>query len=286
MSTIFRKHWTSAVGICAGLTLGLSASMTGAVAFEYQMQTRYAASMAGFKFAHFSFNLDLAGDRYSVTSVGRARGLAWLFTNAEGQAKTHGEISGGKLFPATYSMTSQDKGKNSSAAIRYAKSKLGSFSADPPFKDNQGRVKLNKPSLNGTVDPLTAMLAGFGAEKFHPDVCNKTIRVFDGWQQFDLALRFAKVENLSIAGYRGPAIACSMRYTPIGGYKPALQGVTHLIRGNHKMWLVPTNVHRGLVLARLDVDTIMGPLRLSLTNLTLTQQVAAAADSKPIVQAN
>ena len=247
-----------------------------ATAFDYNMQTRYAASMAGFKFANFSFDLSLIGDQYKVTSEGRARGLAWLFTNAQGTAETSGRIIGSKLLPSQYLMTSRDRGKSSAADIIYRNKSVAAFSAQPPFKDADVRVPLTNENLNRTIDPLTAMLAGFGIARFDKSACQKTISVFDGWQQFDLKLSFHGVEEISIAGYRGPAIACAMRYRPIGGHKPALQGVLHLSNGSHRLWLVPTNTDRGLVLAKMSIDTIMGPLRVSLTNLTLTRRIAAA----------
>lgn len=67
-----------------------------------------------------------------------------------------------------------------------------------------------------TVDQVT-MMASMMTVAANP--CNQTVRVFlEGRTRFDLNLSPSGTQNVNLAGYRGSAIRCSVRFAPIAGF--------------------------------------------------------------------
>ena len=74
-------------------------------------------------------------------------------------------------------------------------------------------------------------------------VCNRTLRVFDGKQRFDLALSPKRTEKLGAGapdGLPDTATVCRVAYKPIGGYRRETYAVQFLQESDGiEAWLVP-----------------------------------------------
>src|SRR5258708_16304406 len=59
------------------------------------------------------------------------------------------------------------------------------------------------------------------AELMSPDTCRTAAGIFDGRLRYDLKLDFKRMETVKAEkGYHGPAIVCSIFFTPVAGYIP------------------------------------------------------------------
>jgi hypothetical protein len=75
-----------------------------------------------------------------------------------------------------------------------------------------------------TVDQVT-MMASMMVVAANP--CNQTVRVFlEGRTRFDLALSPSGTQNVNLAGFRGAAQRCSVRFTPIAGFPDPMDATT------------------------------------------------------------
>ena len=55
-----------------------------------------------------------------------------------------------------------------------------------------------------------------------PAACNRTVRVFDGWQRYDVKLSFKESKHVqgATAAYSGEVFVCAARYVPVAGHRP------------------------------------------------------------------
>jgi hypothetical protein len=109
----------------------------------------------------------------------------------------------------------------------------------PPKKGGRRRVPVTREQLDDVLDPLSALFLHAGAG---PQVCDETMRVYDGVLRFDIVLTPKRAEQLpndAPAGLSGPAAVCNVKFVPVGGYKPDNAAVRYLAQTDEiEAWLV------------------------------------------------
>lgn len=112
-----------------------------------------------------------------------------------------------------------------------------------------------------TVDQVT-MIASMMTVASNP--CNQTVRVFlEGRTRFDLTLSPSGNQNVNLAGYKGSAIRCSVRFTPIAGFPDPMDAATL------SFLFAPTNGVFVPVQIQMPTDEA-GIVRLEARRLTVT----------------
>src|SRR5690606_20348725 len=95
-------------------------------------------------------------------------------------------------------------------------------STDPVVGNIPGRVPLRSAHQKDVVDPSSAMIIPLGRAHTSDGnrACNRTVRVFDGWQRFDVRLSYRRTEQVSTADgkYAATAFVCAARYVPVAGH--------------------------------------------------------------------
>jgi len=99
------------------------------------------------------------------------------------------------------------------------------LSMAPKKKPTPQEIPITKEQLAGVLDPISAafLLAHSQNSDGDLEVCDRTIRVFDGAWRFDLVLtpkRKVRVQKEASTGYSGYAAVCRVRFKPISGYRP------------------------------------------------------------------
>jgi hypothetical protein len=111
-----------------------------------------------------------------------------------------------------------------------------------------------------TVDQVT-MMASMMVVAANP--CNQTVRVFlEGRTRFDLNLSPSGTQAVNLAGFRGNAIRCSVRFNPIAGFPDPMDAT------NMTFLFAPTNGVFVPVQIQMPTDEA-GIVRLEARRLTM-----------------
>jgi Protein of unknown function (DUF3108) len=155
-----------------------------------------------------------AGDTYRGTASHRLTGLARQLAGSKQDFNysVSGIVDGdGKLRPRSYRHTG---GKRNRVVSVDFGDRAVTTTANPPM--GMGVPPASPAQKLNTVDQVT-MMASMMTVAANP--CNQTVRVFlEGRTRFDLNLSPSGTQNVNLAGYRGSAVRCSVRFTPIAGF--------------------------------------------------------------------
>jgi hypothetical protein len=127
-------------------------------------------------------------------------------------------------------------------------------------------VPITVDDTREVVDPLSAFLVAVGPlEKVDGETaCNRTVKVFDGWQRFDLRLSYKETRTIKGRGqgYAGDVYRCQARYVPISGHRENTKSVKQMVDNQRlEVWLAPIAGTQMLVPYKILIgDTNLGDL--------------------------
>jgi len=252
---------------------------------DTRIEGRYAISIAGLTIGTVAVVLDVRTDGYVVAGSAKLTGVVRAIASAHGTAAVRGNIVGARLVPQSYVMTAESQKKTDEVRIAMANGTVRDFSAVPPLQPEPDRVPLSEAHLKGVLDPLSAALfivPGTG-DVLSPEVCNRTIAVFDGRYRYEVEFSFVRIESVSGAkGYSGQTVLCNVAYRPIAGHRTT-KTATRYEHGNDKIriWFAPIPGTRALVPYRATVGTVLGNLVLQTTAFNTEEKERAAATPAP-----
>jgi hypothetical protein len=204
---------------CALLALALSSPLSASaqeagpgdlqgVTIEYNLIAK------GINVGTGTYSYAFSGDTYRGTASHRLTGLARQLAGS--RQDFNYSVSGvvgadGKLRPRSY--RHQGGRRNRVVSVDFGASAV-TTTANPPM--GMGVPPASASQKLNTVDQVT-MMASMMTVAANP--CNQTVRVFlEGRTRFDLVLSPSGNQNVNLAGYRGSAIRCSVRFNPIAGF--------------------------------------------------------------------
>ena len=123
----------------------------------------------------------------------------------------------------------------------------------------------------GTGNPIAA------------EACDRTLSIFDGRLRYDLKLAFKRLDAVHAEkGYSGPAVVCSVKFSPLAGYIPSRTAIKYLARQHDiEIWLAPIAGTRVLVPFRAEGPTPIGKAVLQATHFVAVAHPSHAAADKP-----
>jgi hypothetical protein len=244
------------------LTAALADACGGLTRAQGRLDASYAVTLAGVPIGKGGWTIDIQEDQYSATASGATSGLMMVFASGQGTSVVRGTVSGGQPIPSTYvSKIVADK-KTDDVRISFAGGAVKEYVADPPTMPSPDRVPVTEAHRRGVSDPMTASLirvAGNG-DTFVPEVCQRTIPVFDGRMRYDLQLGFKHLDKVSAdKGYQGTVVVCSVAFVPIAGHVPERSVIRYLVaQRDMEMWLAPLAGTRLMVPYRASIPTPIG----------------------------
>jgi Protein of unknown function (DUF3108) len=161
-----------------------------------------------------TYGYSFSGNTYRGTASHRLTGLARQLAGS--RQDFNYSVSGivtpdGKLRPRSY--RHQGGKRNRVVTVDFG-DRAVTTTANPAM--GMGVPPATAAQKLNTVDQVT-MIASMMMVASNP--CNQTVRVFlEGRTRFDLSLSPSGTQNVNLAGYRGPASRCSVRFTPIAGF--------------------------------------------------------------------
>lgn len=203
----------------AAAVLAIAAPNTALAASSDAMSLRseFATSLYGVVLARSSFQSRIDRDGFEISGELSSSGVAKVFDDTRARASASGRFENGGPVPRNYVVDYTSGNKKKRTTISFANGAVVSAENTPPVRTNRKDwIKVEPEHLAGVVDPFSAALVRADSPS---DVCNRTIRVFDGALRADLRLKPAGFGKASVPGYKGDTVKCTASFVPVSGYR-------------------------------------------------------------------
>ncbi len=216
-----RTSWTFLLAALAVLVQGAGSAEAGGAA---RSTTDYSVRFLGLPIARAAFTTVIDGASYRIDGQVRSAGLAEIFDSTRGTAQVSGVVKPDRLQARSFVMSYRSGGKSSRTEVRLSNGNVQSASQTPKEKPHgEDWIALSRSDLLSVLDPISGLVVPAGTP-----VCPRTVAVFDGQTRADFVLRPAGRQPFSTTGYRGEAIACTVRFVPKAGYRKGNRSVSYL----------------------------------------------------------
>lgn len=230
-------------------------------------RAEYRISFLGFRIASSSFSSNFSGDTFHLEGRIESAGLARLFDRTTAATRVTGRMDGHGVEPLEYQLMYVSGGERKRTEIRFADGEVTETDIHPPPKPRgKDWVPLGANDLKAVFDPITATILRAASPE---DVCNRTIRAYDGEIRVDLRLRHAGMKPFSTNGFRGVAVACTASFRPVSGYRKGRRALEFMQRRSRiEIAFAPVGADGIYAPVMATVDTEIGPVRLHATRFS------------------
>lgn len=210
-----------ALAITAG---GLLAGSVAASADAGSGATTYSIRYLGLSIARAEFTTTMDGRDYTISGKLRSAGLAEVFDSTRGTATVRGTVESDRLQAKSYVISYKSGKKASRTEIDFRGGDVIATRNRPkPKPHGKGWIDLAQGDLQAVLDPVSSLIVPAGTP-----VCPRTVPIYDGETRADLELTPAGRQPFSTHGFRGEAIACSVRFVPKAGYRKGNDAIAYL----------------------------------------------------------
>jgi len=249
--------------LAAAGALALAAGLSGVAWAQGKLEARYTATLAGIPIGQGSWVIDIEESRYTAAASGATTGLVRTFTGGRGSSAAKGTTNGtGKLLSSVFASTIATRKKTDEVRLSIANGAVKDLKLDPPADHDPERVPITEAHRHGVTDPMSAMLlrAPGNGDPLKPEVCARTLAIFDGRLRYDLKLAFKRMDSVKAEkGYAGPVVVCSVRFAPIAGFIPSRSAIRYITKlHDMEIWFAPMAGTRVLVPFRAQGPTPIG----------------------------
>ncbi len=239
---------------------------SGAWAADMTLKADYLITIAGITIGKVDAEGRFTNSGYAATISGQTYGVSRFVSDAHAVLAGNGRIRGSHVTPATYKLDTDEKGFRTHVSMAMRGGSIVDLSAAPHLLPSPDRVPVTPSHKRNVVDPVGAFmvtvdrpLAVTGGS-----ACNRTIRIFDGWQRYDVKLTYKESRHVNSdnpRAYSGEVFVCGARYVPVAGHRPDRDSVQYMADNKRlEVWLVPVDGTRVLVPYRILIGTQMGDL--------------------------
>jgi hypothetical protein len=259
-------RWVAA-SLCAGAWMAAAVQPAAA---QGKLEAQYEASLAGIPVGRGAWNIEIGEDSYAAAASGGTSGFLKTIANGSGTGASQGRVVNGALVPQAYQASTTTSKKSETIHITLMGGNVKEFGIEPVPPVDADRIPITDAHKKGVFDPMTSSLLRVpgNADPVGPDACRAGAAVFDGRMRYDLKLDFKRMETVKADhGYRGPAVVCSVYFTPIAGYIPDRPVIKYLAgQRNIEIAFAPILGTRILVPFRMLIPTPLGTAMLEATS--------------------
>src|ERR1700682_2070768 len=234
-----------------------------------RLDAHYEATLAGIPVGKGAWTIDISDDQFSASAVGGTSGLLKAFAGGTGTGAAQGRVVNGALVATNYSATTTTSKKSEAIRMVLTNGNIKEFPIEPEPPVDPDRIPVTDAHRRGVFDPMTgSMLRVPGtSDPLSPEACRTGAGIFDGRMRYDIKLDFKRMENVRAEkGYRGPAVVCSIYFTPVAGYIPDRPVIKYLAaQRNIEIAFAPVAGTRILVPFRMVIPTPFGIAMLEAT---------------------
>jgi hypothetical protein len=252
-------------GLCAGafILVAPHASAQG------RLDAHYEATLSGIPVGKGAWTIDISDDQFSAAASGGTSGLLKAFAGGSGTGAAQGRVVNGAPVATNYSASTTTSKKTEAIRMVLTNGTIKEYAIEPEPPVDADRLPVTEAHRRGIYDPMTgSMLRVAGtADPLSPDACRTGAPIFDGRMRYDLKLDFKRMETVKAEkGYHGPAVVCSLYFSPVAGYIPDRPAIKYLAaQRNIEIAFVPVAGTRILVPFWVKVPTPLGPAMLEAT---------------------
>jgi Protein of unknown function (DUF3108) len=268
----------------AALALATADAGTSAVWGQGRLEARYQATLGGLPLGKGAWQIDVREDQFSAALSGTTSGFLQVIANTQGTSAVRGTMSGGQPVGATYASSIVTGKKMDEVRMLMSGGSVKEFMAEPPTLPVPTRVPVTEAHRRNVTDPMTAAIIRVpgNGDTFSPDICKRTLSIFDGRLRYDLQLSFKRLEKVkSEKGYQGSVVVCAVYFSPVAGYVPGRAVIKYLIeQRDAEIWLAPIAGTRLMVPYRISIPTPLGMGVVEATQFVSIPQPASASSIK------
>jgi hypothetical protein len=258
-----------ALRVWGGLFAGALMLLAAPASAQGRLEAHYEATLAGIPVGRGAWTIDIADDQFTASAFGGTAGLLKAFAGGTGTGASQGRVVGGALVPTNYSATTTTSKKSEAIHMVLTGGNVREYAIEPEPPVDPDRIPVTDAHRRGVYDPMTgSMLRVPGtADPLSPDACRTGAAIFDGRMRYDLKLDYKRMETVKAEkGYHGPAVVCSIFFTPVAGYIPDRPVIKYLAaQRNIEIAFAPVAGTRVLVPFRLVIPTPFGTAMLEAT---------------------
>ncbi|WP_119389857.1 DUF3108 domain-containing protein [Taklimakanibacter lacteus] len=204
----------------AAILLAYAFEGSAVAAQKGRVKAGYVVEVGGISVLKMSYDAALTERAYQSKATVKTKGLAGLFSDYRMDMTATGAVVGNDPRPSWFRSRAEKKDKNKTIELSWRDGEPPSIDPSPDADDKR---LFGDAVIASLVDPLSMIVRLTALQEDRP--CQTVERVFDGKEVYDLKFELAgKVTIGSEEGgnYRGPALKCSVTYTPVAG-RPAVR---------------------------------------------------------------
>lgn len=210
---------TATAALLAGLCATAPAHAGGA-----ESTTSYSVRFLGFQVARAAFKTVVDGRDYTISGTARSAGIVAIFDSTHASARVSGIVKPDRLQARSFLVSYTSGKKKSRTEVTFRNGNVTATSQEPREKSHgKDWVALSRADLKAVLDPVSGLIVPAGTP-----VCPRTIPVFDGETRADIKLMPTGRQPFSTDGFKGEAIACSVRFVPRAGYRKTNSSIEYL----------------------------------------------------------
>jgi hypothetical protein len=261
-----RRNFVTAVAAGA---IVLAGSSPGASA-ETALKASYTISISGLTIGKAEADSRFTDSGYAAVVKGMTSGISRLFSNARATMLGSGHFSGTRIVPTSYNMETSERGFETHVRMSMRSGTVTDLLAIPRLREVPDRVQVSPDDTRNVVDPLGAFFIVTDRPGLPEGgkVCDRTIKVFDGWQRFDIGLAYKQTRLVTGVGdaYDGTVVACTAQYIPVAGHRQNHEATKYMAENKRlEVWYAPVSEMPLLVPYRILIGTKYGDLIITST---------------------
>jgi hypothetical protein len=270
----------------AGLVL-LSAS--AAAAGDAKFEGTYSISIGAFTVGRIEAETRLTSNGYAAAISGSTSGLSRLVSDARASLIGSGRVLGNRILPAAYNLDTSENGFQTHVRMAMSGGAITNLTAVPGLKPSPDRVPIKPFHKRNVVDPVGAFLIAVDrpGDTDGRGACDRTVKVFDGWQRYDIRLFYKDTRKADGTGdnYSGDVFVCGAHYVPVAGHRQNRDSVKAMVDNQRlEVWLAPVADTRYLIPYRIVIGTKYGDLVIRSTQFKVDTAEHRASVDGPSVQ--
>jgi hypothetical protein len=239
---MMRKTWIAAglAALALAATPGQAQTAQASPAADKDsFAINYAIRVKGINAGDFSFSMRRDGDAYQAQASRKATGLVRSMVGKQQDFvySSSGRLTAAGPRPQSY----QHSGGKNGRIVNVA------FSADDAVTTATPKMGMGNPPATraqraGVIDQVSMFVALVTASG---DPCARTLPVFmDGRMRFDFTMRPAGATKIRSGPWKGEALRCAVRFTPIAGFGDPQEAadLTFLMAPLPNGWYAPVQI--------------------------------------------
>jgi len=220
-----------------------------------------------------NFEAQIGPQTYAVGVSARVTGVASAVVGGEGTASANGALAAGRLMPEIYQISNTAGQAQNDIRLNMRGGAIARESVVPPPIPHAERIPIHDYHKRNVSDPLSAFVfpAIGSGELLSRENCNRTLRIYDGRQRYDITLTFARTEPMRVRGdYEGQVLVCRARYTPVAGHRRSPDGAAQESYTEMEASLMPVPGTRALIVYRMQVTSPSGQLVVQANRISIS----------------